>query len=159
MIHTCYFCKYVYCACCGEDASSQANHYGYFSDTNCGFDRFGKFTRSIYDEQQNCCVGILKSLAIFLLALILFPFFLAFFAVIITPYVLAGRQSTVGKKVLMVVLGFILGLLFTPFFIVFAVLYTLGWLIYEALNLCGCATCDCFSVGAGGLQNHVNYQN
>lgn len=46
----------------------------------------------------------------------------------------------------MVVLGILLGLLVTPFFIIFAVLYTLFWLVMELLDCCGCSNCDCFSM-------------
>lgn len=42
IVHKCYFCKYIYCSACGEDASPQANHFGSFSETNCGLNMYGE---------------------------------------------------------------------------------------------------------------------
>ena len=146
MVLTCFFCNYVYCGSCGDDASPHNNHFGLFSETNCGFDRYGVYKRARIVEEPTCCVEFCKTLGILLLGLLLYPFFLAFFSMIMTPYILVGRRRSTAGKVLMLPVGVVLGALLTPFFIVVAVLYTLCFLVLKALELCGCDDCECCSL-------------
>jgi len=52
IVHKCFFCHYVYCSYCGEDASPQADHFSRFSDTNCGFNRHGVYKRAFELELE-----------------------------------------------------------------------------------------------------------
>jgi len=140
--HTCFFCHYTYCACCGEDASAQANHFGFFSETNCGFNRQGVCTREDLFAQENCCKKIMKNIGLALLAIVAYPFFLVFFPLFIVPYVLQGRFESTLAKTLAVLLGLIQGALLIPFFVVAALLYTLVFLVAELLACCGFEECD-----------------
>ena len=81
-----------------------------------------------------------------ILIILLYPFILALTSVVIMPYALQRCATTGGAKAGLVALGILLGLILTPFFIVFAVLYTLFWLLMELLDLCGCQDCNCMEV-------------
>ena len=97
-------------------------------------------------------------MGILLLGLLLYPFFLAFFSMIMTPYILVTRRRSTAGKVLMLPLGVVLGALLTPFFIVLAVLYTLCFLVLKALELCGCDDCECCSLqpASSSYSSYVN---
>ncbi len=141
VIWSCRFCRYIFCACCGEDACYKGNHFGYTSETNCGFDKFGNYKskQSVYEPK--CFVKFLIICAKILVGIILWPLFLVFFGMIMVPYILQGRFDNCGIKFIMVFVGLILGIAFTPIFIVLLVLYTVFWLLYllwDLISECCC---------------------
>ena len=62
------------------------------------------------------------------------------------PYVFQAKVKSTCLKILLVILGFILGLILIPIFIVACVLYFLYFMTARALRLCGCEDCDCCSL-------------
>lgn len=155
VVHTCFFCSYVYCACCGDDASQIADHFGYFSQTACNFDQKGVYKRPTKQQnEEGCGKKTLKTIAYLFLILLSYPFVLVFTCMILGPYIMQRRGESSCAKIGLAFLGFLLGLLVTPLFIAAGTLWTIFWFIMELLDLCGCTDCDCFSMNPGG-----NYYN
>ena len=128
-----------------------ADHFGYFSQTSCGFTRKGVHKRpQMYPvNEDGCFKRYVKSIAYMLGCLLAYPFVLAFTSIILGPYIMQRRVESTCAKIWMGILGFLLGLLFTPIFIAGAVLWTLFWVVMEIGDLCGCQDCDCFSMNDG----------
>ena len=147
VVHTCFFCQYIYCSCCGMDASPQADHFGYFSETKCNWSPYGVYKRPKMQYEQTCCQQTYKTIFYVLLGIILYPFVLAFTSVILMPYCLQRLAISTGSKIGLILIGILLGLILTPVFIVFAVFYTLFLGIMELLDCCGCPDCDCTGMG------------
>ncbi len=80
-----------------------------------------------------------------MLGLLIFPFFLVFFTLIVTPYILMSKARSVCVKIVMLFLGLILGAVLTPFFIAFVTLYLLALLAMLMYDCCSSYMCECMS--------------
>ena len=138
IVQTCFFCRYEYCIMCGEDASHDVNHFGYFSDTNCGYTKYGRYKRKQRQQEDSILMATCRTLAWVLIALLLSPFFLSLFCPIMMPYILQSKSRNCCCKILLVFVGFIMGIIFTPMFIVLVLLYLitiLALVLFESCNL------------------------
>ena len=149
-MHSCHFCLFKYCSNCGEDASSDANHFGYFSDTNCGVTRYGVNKLALQDERGKCA-SFFRTIGFIVLGILICPFFLIFFTPIMVPYILMSKVDSACGKIMLAIIGFILGLIMIPFFIVACLLYFIYFINVRSLRLCGFEDCNCCSIGTTGI--------
>ena len=99
-------------------------------------------------------MSTLRILAYILLGLLIGPLILVFFTPVITPYILVHKVRNPCLKVLMALLGLILGLMLIPFFVIAAIFYAMA-LIAVSLADCCAFSCDCFSLNGGAaVQMH-----
>ena len=160
IVHTCHFCQFTYCSNCGEDATSAANHFGYFSDTNCGLTRYG-VNKIALEEERGMCTSVFRTIGFIILGILLCPFFLIFFCPIMVPYILQSKANSTCVKILLIFCGILLGLIMIPLFITSCLIYFIYFIAVRSLALCGCEDCDCCSLNAAGVAyaNHNNAQS
>ena len=107
---------------------------------------------------------VLKNVGKVAAGVLAWPFVLAFGSMVLMPYILSRGAASSGERVGLILLGIFLGLLATPLFVAFGVIYTLFWLVMEILDWCGCPDCDCCTMAPPDYyqqnpQQDINEQN
>ena len=65
------------------------------------------------------------------------------------PYILQSKVQNICGKITLAIIGFIVGLVLIPMWILFCIVYLFYYLTKRLLRLCGCEDCDCCSLTAG----------
>ena len=130
------------------------NHFGKWSETTCNFDYSGhKPIIHIPTRLKQ----VFLTLGYTLLVIVALPFFLVFFPLVMTPYLLVSFGHAACAKVCLSFVGVILGLLMLPLFIplalLYIVLYGFYFIAFSAIEQY-CSFCGC---GMFGTSNQTHF--
>ena len=142
---TCGFCKYEFCWVCGASSTTADNHFGF--GRGCGIGMMDENAKpGQLAEHGNKCMRVCKLVAIVILCVILYPFFLVLYCPIVSAISFGKALGSAGCGILgwLIggIMGFVFGLMVNICFIPVVLIMTLCFLLVMFCKCMKCILCD-----------------